>query len=126
MHDDLGWGAPGLGDDLRWVGEATHDAQGCGGGPSPLGLLERDIRVELPGFLSFLTNNGKERHQIHCPPSLRRATSLLRKRPMMVRFGIIMMLFLFLDNLIVSSARINRDLVFHGSMPDVPWCIEVS
>ena len=36
-------GAPGLGDDLGWGGEATRDAQGCEGGPSPLGLLERDI-----------------------------------------------------------------------------------
>ena len=42
--DDLGWGAPGLGDDWGCGGEATCDAQGCGGGPSPLGLLERDIR----------------------------------------------------------------------------------
>ena len=41
--DDLGWGAPGLGDDLGWDGEATRDAQGCGDGPPPLGLLERDI-----------------------------------------------------------------------------------
>ena len=42
--DDLGWGAPGLGDDLESGGEATRDAQGCGGGPHPgLGLLERDI-----------------------------------------------------------------------------------
>ena len=39
----MGWGAPGLGDDLGWGGEATRDAQGCGGGPPPLGLLERDI-----------------------------------------------------------------------------------
>ena len=37
------WGAPCLGDDLGWGGEATRDAQGCGGGPPPLGLLERDI-----------------------------------------------------------------------------------
>ena len=42
----MGWGAPGLGDDLGWGGEATRDAQECGGGPTPLGLLERDIRVE--------------------------------------------------------------------------------
>ena len=42
-HIFLGWGAPGLGDDLGWGGEATRDAHGCGGGPSPLGLLERDI-----------------------------------------------------------------------------------
>ena len=41
----LGWGAPGLGDDLGWGGEATRDAQGCGGGPPPLGLLERDIII---------------------------------------------------------------------------------
>ena len=41
--DDLGWGTPGLGDDLGWGGEVTRDAQGCGGGPPPLGLLERDI-----------------------------------------------------------------------------------
>ena len=41
--DNLGWGAPGLGGDLGWVGEATRDAQVCGGGPPPLGLLERDI-----------------------------------------------------------------------------------
>ena len=41
--DDLGWGAPGLGGDLGWGGEATRDAQECGGGPPPLGLLERDI-----------------------------------------------------------------------------------
>ena len=41
--DDLGWGAPGLGDDFGWGGEVTRDAQGCGGGPPPLGLLERDI-----------------------------------------------------------------------------------
>ena len=27
----LGLGAPGLGDDLGWGGEATRDAQGCGG-----------------------------------------------------------------------------------------------
>ena len=45
--DDLGWGAPGLGDDLRWGGEATRDAQGCGGGSPPLGLLERDISERL-------------------------------------------------------------------------------
>ena len=41
--DDLGWGAPGLGDDSGLGGEATRDAQECGGGPSPLGLFERDI-----------------------------------------------------------------------------------
>ena len=41
--DDLGSGTPGLGDDLGWGDEATRDAQGCGGGPPPLGLLERDI-----------------------------------------------------------------------------------
>ena len=39
--DDLGWGAPGLGDDL-----------GCGGGPPPLGLLERDITHHT----SFIAN----------------------------------------------------------------------
>ena len=39
-------GAPGLGDDLGWGGEATRDAQGCGGGPPPLGLLERDINKD--------------------------------------------------------------------------------
>ena len=33
------------GDDLGWGGEATRDAQGCGGGPPPLGLLERDIKA---------------------------------------------------------------------------------
>ena len=42
----MGWGAPGLGDDLGWGGEATRDAQVCGGGPTPLGLLERDVRCE--------------------------------------------------------------------------------
>ena len=41
--DDLGWGAPGLVDYLGWGGEVTRDAQGCGGRPPPLGLLERDI-----------------------------------------------------------------------------------
>ena len=40
----LGWGAPGLGDDLGCGGEATRDAQVCGGGPLPLGLLEGGIR----------------------------------------------------------------------------------
>ena len=34
--DDLGSGAPGLGDGLGWGGEATRDAQGGGGGPLPL------------------------------------------------------------------------------------------
>ena len=46
IGDDLGWGAPGLGDDLGWGGEATRDAQGRGGGPPPLGLLERDISTQ--------------------------------------------------------------------------------
>ena len=32
-----------IGDDLWWGGEATRDALGCGGGPPPPGLLERDI-----------------------------------------------------------------------------------
>ena len=41
----LGWGAPGLDDDLGWGDEATRGAQGCGGAPPPLGLLERDIRL---------------------------------------------------------------------------------
>ena len=46
--DGLGWwgvftGAPGLGDDLGWGGEATRGAQVCGGAPPPLGLLERYI-----------------------------------------------------------------------------------
>ena len=41
--DDMGWGAPGLVDYLGWGGEVTRDAQGCGGRPPPLGLLERDI-----------------------------------------------------------------------------------
>ena len=41
--DDLGWGAPCLGDDSGWRGEVTRDAQGCGGEPPLLGLLERDI-----------------------------------------------------------------------------------
>ena len=45
---DLGWGAPGLGDDLGWGGEVTRDAQGCRGGPPPLGLLERDITCDAP------------------------------------------------------------------------------
>jgi hypothetical protein len=37
-------GAPGLGDDLGWSGEATRDAQGCEGGPLPLGyrLIETE------------------------------------------------------------------------------------
>ena len=44
----MGWGALALGDDLGWGGEASRDAQGCGGGYPPLhlGLLERDIRIE--------------------------------------------------------------------------------
>ena len=33
--------------DLGCGGEATRDAQGCGGGPSPLGLLERDIMCRV-------------------------------------------------------------------------------
>ena len=45
--DALGWGAPGLGNDLGWSGEATRDAQRCGGGHPPLGLPERDISVSL-------------------------------------------------------------------------------
>ena len=45
--DALGWGAPGLSDDLGWSGEAARDAQGCGGGPPSLGLLESDI-THLP------------------------------------------------------------------------------
>ena len=36
------WGAPGLGDDLGWGDGATRDAQGRGGGPPPLGLLETE------------------------------------------------------------------------------------
>ena len=43
---DFGWGVLGLCDDLGWGGEATRDAQWCGGGPAPLGLLERDITVD--------------------------------------------------------------------------------
>ena len=52
--NDLGWGAPGLGDDLGWGGEVTRDAQGCtcGGGPTPLGLLERDIIVLYKNVVS--------------------------------------------------------------------------
>ena len=46
---DLGWGAPGLGDDLEWGGEATRGAQGCGGGPPPLGLFGGDISLIEPG-----------------------------------------------------------------------------
>ena len=56
----MGWGAPGLSDDLgRWGGEfeaaRARDAQMCGGGPPPLGLLERDIiemqlRKEVQNF----------------------------------------------------------------------------
>ena len=46
LGDDLGWGALGLGDGLGWDGKANrdHDAQGCEGGPPPLGLLERDTK----------------------------------------------------------------------------------
>ena len=45
----MGWGAPGLGDDWGWDGEAICDAQGCEGGPSasPLGLLERDVILRI-------------------------------------------------------------------------------
>ena len=50
----MGWGAPGLGDDLGWGGEATRDAQGCGGGPPPVGLLERDNNLaSLPHDWGF-------------------------------------------------------------------------
>ena len=55
----MGWGAPGLGDDLGWGGEATRDAQGCGGrgGPTPLGLLERDINVNHYILYPFINQN---------------------------------------------------------------------
>jgi hypothetical protein len=36
-----------FGDDLGCGGEATRDAQVCGGGPPLLGLLERDINKHV-------------------------------------------------------------------------------
>ena len=54
--DDLGRGAPGLGDDLGWGGEATRGAQGCGSGSPPLGLLERGVHL--------LKSNANQRSHI--------------------------------------------------------------
>ena len=35
------------GEALGWGGKATHDAQGCGGAPPPLELLEREGHYAL-------------------------------------------------------------------------------
>ena len=55
--DDLVWDAPDLGDDLGSGGEVTRDAQGCGGGYPPLGLLERDIIISLYVFTIWWSNS---------------------------------------------------------------------
>ena len=51
--NDLGRGAPGLGDDLGWDGEATRDAQGCGGRFPLLGL--HSLRGTLHQFTGRMT-----------------------------------------------------------------------
>ena len=52
----MGWGAPGVGDDLGWGGEATRGVQGCGGGPPSLGLPGRDIRaVKFDGIFAQIS-----------------------------------------------------------------------
>ena len=49
------------GDDLGWGGEATRDAQGCGGGPSPLGLLELvPVFAQLSCWRIFCEHGGLE------------------------------------------------------------------
>ena len=39
----MAWGGVLQASMTTWGGVATRDAQGCGGGPLHLGLLERDI-----------------------------------------------------------------------------------